>query len=225
MKNPTSGNKYRMRRKMLWPALLLMSLVVWAGPAAYAQNARLDLSHLDKLAKKASKVADVNLDGTMLKLAAQSIAAKEQKGKAAAVPNILERLKGAYIRAFEFSKPGEYTKTDLDHILKQVESGGWKPVINAQEEKSGKSAHIYIMEEGGEAVGLVIVAAEPKKLAVVNLVGPIDFSQLAGLGSLGALGQLGSLGGHSGATKPKLEHRGQSDQNPNPRPSPQREPN
>jgi Domain of unknown function (DUF4252) len=214
-------NENAIRRVAKWMAVALGCMVTWmvlgsliasawAAPPP-AQNAKLDLSQLDKLAKKASQVADVNLEGPMLKLAAETMASKEPKGKAAAVPGMLQQLKGIYVRAFEFSKPGEYSKADLESLLKQVESGGWKPVVNAKEEKSGESAHIYIMEEGGEAVGLVIVAAEPKELAVVNLVGPINFSQLGGLGGLGALGQLGALGGVGNST-PQLQHRDQ----PNP---------
>ena len=71
---------------------------------------------------------------------------------------------------------------------------------------SGETTGIYVMQEGGETVGMAIVAAEPKELTVVNLVGPIDFSQLGSLGSLGALGQLGNLG-NIGNSKPQLQHR------------------
>lgn len=60
-------------------------------------------------------------------------------------------------------------------------------MVNVEEKKSGETTNIYVMNEGGEAVGMAIVAAEPKELTVVNLVGPIDFSQLGSFGKLGKL--------------------------------------
>jgi hypothetical protein len=63
---------------------------------------------------------------------------------------------------------------------------------------------------------LAIVAAEPKELTIVNLVGPMDLSQLGALGSLGSLVELGGKGGNAGDSKPQLQHRGQSDQKSNP---------
>jgi Domain of unknown function (DUF4252) len=197
-------------------AVLLVCLLAFGGTSTFAQNAKLQLSHLDKLASKASEVTNVSLEGPMLKLAADQMSQKvhtgnspEKTAKALAASNMLRRLKGIYVKVFEFSEPGEYSKSDLDSILKQVQSGGWKAIVHIEEKKSGEDTGIYIMEEGGETVGMAIVAAAPKELTVVNLVGPIDFSQLGGLGSLGALGQLGGLGGNTGNSKPQPQHRDQ----------------
>ena len=165
-----------------------------------AQNAKLQLSHLDKLASKAAEVTNVSLEGPMLKLAADQMSQKvhtakspEKTAKAFAAANMLRRLKGIYVKVFEFSKPGEYSKSDLESVLNQLDSGGWKAIVHVEQKKSGQTTGVYVMEEGGETVGMAIVAAEPKELTAVNLVGPIDFSQFGGLGSLGALGQLGGL--------------------------------
>jgi Domain of unknown function (DUF4252) len=216
-------------------ALLLVCLVAFGSTATLAQDARLQLSHLDKLASKASEVTNVNLEGPMLKLAADQMSqsdlesvlnqldkvhtakSPEKTAKAFAAANMLRRLKGIYVKVFEFSKPGEYSKSDLESVLNQLDSGGWKAIVHVEQKKSGQTTGVYVMEEGGETVGMAIVAAEPKELTVVNLVGPIDFSQFSGLGSLGALGQLGGLGGSIGNSKPQLQHRDQSDQKPNQR--------
>lgn len=194
----------------LFPALLAASLMGFTSVAAYAQNAKLELSQLDKLAAKASNVTNVTLDGSMLKMAGQQMeekAAKSKSEKKAFAANLVNRLKGIYVKSFEFEKPGEYTKADVESITRQLESGGWKSIVHVEEKKSGETTGIYVMQEGGETVGMAIVAAEPKELTVVNLVGPIDFSQLGSLGSLGALGQLGGLAGSMGSSKPQLQHR------------------
>lgn len=204
-------------------ALVMVWMLAVVTQPALAQDAKLDLSNLDKLASKASEVTNVNLEGPMLQMAAEMISKKaqdellshpnrnshkllEQQAKAQQLSEMLKRLKGIYVRTYEFSKEGQYSHSDVDGLLKQFQSGGWKPMVNVEEKESGETTAIYAMDEGGEAVGLAIVAAEPDELTVVNIVGPIDFSKLGGLGSLGALGSLGSLG----ADSPKLEHRDSS---------------
>lgn len=207
-------------RDALLPTLLAACLMAFTSAAAFAQNAKLELSQLDKLSSKASNVTNVALDGSMLKMAGQQMeekAAKSSSGKKAFAADLVQKLKGIYVKSFEFDKPGEYTKADLESITRQLESGGWKSIVHVEEKKSGETTGVYVMEEGGETVGMAVVAAEPKELTVVNLVGPIDFSQLGSLGSLGALGQLGGLAGTIGSSKPQLQHRqattlkGQSD--------------
>jgi len=195
-------------------AAMLLAGVTLTGANVFAQNAKLELSQLDKLAAKASQVANVSLEGPMLKLAAEQMqqkASTSKSGKKLAAADMIQRLKGIYVRNFEFAAPGGYTKADLDSVMNQLQSGGWKPMVHVEEKKSGETTGIYVMEEGGQIVGMAVVAAEPKELTVVNLVGPIDFSQLGSLGNLGGLGSLGAMMGNS---KPQLEHR--PDAKPNP---------
>lgn len=194
------------------PSVLLACLFALAGQAAFAQNAKLNLSQLDKLASKATQVTNVDLDGPMLKLAAETMSKKASTGrseKKLAAANLVRKLKGIYVKTFEFAKPGEYTKSDLDSVTKQLQSGGWKPIVHVVEKKSGETTGVYVMQEGGEIVGMAVVTAEPKELTVVNLVGPIDFSQLGGLRNLGALG---GLAGSTGNSKPQLHHRPETGQ-------------
>jgi Domain of unknown function (DUF4252) len=196
--------------RTLLSALLLACLVAFGSAAGFAQNAKLQLSQLDKLAAKASSVTNVTLDGSLLKLATQEMSQKASASnsqKKASAAELIHRLKGIYVKSFEFDKPGEYSKADVESITRQLESGGWKAIVHVEEKKSGETTGIYVMQEGGETVGMAIVAAEPKELTVVNLVGPIDFSQLGSLGSLGALGQLGALVGTTGNSNSQLQHR------------------
>jgi hypothetical protein len=210
MKTLTGFTGRRKFTRALFSTLLASSLMIFAAAAAWAQNAKLELSQLDKLASKASNVTNVTLDGSLLKLAGQEMSQKASTSssqKKAFAADLIHRLKGIYVKSFEFDQPGAYSKADVESITKQLESGGWKSIVHVEEKKSGETTGIYVMQEGGETVGMAIVAAEPKELTVVNLVGPIDFSQLGSLGSLGALGQLGGLAGTMGSSKPELEHR------------------
>ncbi|HET7212847.1 MAG TPA: DUF4252 domain-containing protein [Terriglobia bacterium] len=210
MKNLKSSMLKSKYTDALLPALLAAFLMAFTSAAGFAQNARLELSQLDKLSSKASEVDNVNLEGPMLKLAAEQVQKKADTGKSEKkemAANLLSRLKGIYVKNFEFDKPGAYTKADLDSVLNQLQGGGWKAMVHVEEKNSGETTGVYVMEEGGEIVGMAVVAAEPKELTVVNLVGPIDFSQLGSLKGLGALGQLGGLAGSMGNAKPQLEHR------------------
>ncbi len=193
-------------------ALMLVCLLALGSEAAFAQKAKLNLSQLDKLAAKATQVTNVDLDGSLLKLAAQQMSQKgvtSTSNKNAFAANMVQRLKGVYVKSFEFAKPGEYTRADLDSVINQLQSGGWKAIVHVEEKKTGETTGVYVMEEGGEVVGMAVVAAEPKELTVVNLVGPINLSELGGLGSLGALGKLGGITGSMGSGKPELHHRPQ----------------
>jgi Domain of unknown function (DUF4252) len=210
MKTLTQSLLKQEYRRTLLPTLLLSCMVVLGSAAGYAQNAKLELGQLDKLSSKASEVNSVNLEGPMLKLAAEQVQKKASTGnseKKEMAANLLSRLKGIYVKNFEFDKPGAYSKADLDSVLSQLQGSGWKAMVHVEEKNSGETTGIYVMEEGGEIVGMAVVAAEPKELTVVNLVGPIDFSQLGGLGSLG---QLGALAGSLGSSKPQLEHRAET---------------
>lgn len=165
---------------------ILIPLVAGAPPA-WAQNAKLNLSSLDKLAAKATNVTNVNLDKDSLQLAAGHVPAKQEE--------MLNHLKGLYIRSFQFSQPGQYSREDVENILRQLQSSGWKSVVTSENKKTGELANICVMSEGGEALGLAIVSAKPKELTVVNLVGPIDLSNL------------GKMGGNFGIPPGVLQHR------------------
>jgi hypothetical protein len=190
-------------RISLFSALILAGMLLIGGGTARAQGAKLRLTQLDKLASKATDVTNVNLEGPMLQLAAQQMSAQ----KATPAANMLRRLKGIYVKVFEFAKSGQYSKADVESVVKQLQSGGWKPMVNVKEAKSGETTDIYVMEEGGEAVGMAIVAAQPKELVIVNLVGPINFKQLGALGGLGSLGSLGGVLGTPPPSKPQLQNR------------------
>ncbi len=165
--------------RKLMPLVVFLTLGIFiplslAAPAALAQSAKLDLSALDGLAAKASDVTNVNLDSNSLQLASGHVPAKQEQ--------MLKHLKGIYVRSYEFSKPGEYSRSDVEGILKQLRTSGWKSIVTTEDKKSGEITNICVMNEGGETVGMAIVSAEPKELTVVNLVGPINLNELGGMG-------------------------------------------
>ena len=139
-------------------------------------RAQLKLN-LDNLAAKAKESVDVSLDGSLLQLAAKFLSA--DKSDDAKAKELISKLKGIYVRSFEFEKEGQYSQSDLDPIRAQLQAPGWSRIIFVREKDEG--TEVYLKSDGGQTAGLAIISFEARELTVVNIVGPIDLSQLSGL--------------------------------------------
>ena len=156
--------------------LLLLCLTI--GPLL-AQDVRLPAS-LDRLEAKASEVVNITLDGDTLRLAGKFLSGDNPND--ARVKNFVAGLKGIYVRSFEFSKEGEYSPDELDAIRSQVRGPGWSRLVGVLSKKDNQTCEIYMKVEGDRASGLVILAAEPKELTVVNIVGAVNLEDLSRMG-------------------------------------------
>jgi hypothetical protein len=135
-------------------------LFMLAALAVPAQTLKIPES-FDKLAAKAKEVVDIKLDANLLALAALSHG-KEAHGTVD-VKNE-SKIKGGFIRSYEFEQEGEYSQ------------------VNVRNNKSHETAQVCFHSTDGTTDGLAVVAAEPKQLTVINLVGTGDLSQLGSLG-------------------------------------------
>src|ERR1700729_350613 len=93
------------------PALVALGLAL----PAWAQNPKLDLNQLEKLASKADEVVDVTLDGPTLKFAERFMESDKDDDDAEAL-NIIKKLTGIYVKSFEFDKPDQYSEADVEAI-------------------------------------------------------------------------------------------------------------
>lgn len=172
----------------------LLGVVLSALPAFGQEPARLNISGLEKLAAKASEVVDVNLEGPMLKLASKFMDQDDPDN--AQVRDMLQKLKGIYVKSFDFDKEGAYSDADVEAIRAQLRAPAWSKVVSVRSKKEGENADVYLMGSESNVQGLAIIAAEPKELTVVNIVGPIDINKLS------------EIGGHLGVPKLQLERGG-----------------
>jgi hypothetical protein len=148
-----------------------------ATPLA-AQEVKLPVN-LDKLAAKAVESVDVTLDGAMLRLAGRFLSSKDQDQSRA--KNLISGLESISVRSFTFAGAGEYSAADVDAVRAQVQSAPWGRVVGVKN-KEGDNVEVYFKDGGeGKLAGIVLIAAEPKELTVVSLVGAIDPSQLGDL--------------------------------------------
>ena len=156
--------------------LLRITLVLTLAPALYAQGPRINLD-FPGLADKAREVVDVTLDGALLRLGARFLS--ESDADERAVRQMVDRLEGIYVRSYEFDHDDGYDKAVIDSIRKQL-GPNWKRVVTVRS-KLRENVEIYTELRGETIVGLVVIAAEPRELTIVNLVGPIDLDKLANL--------------------------------------------
>ena len=161
---------------------------VLALPAWCSDDLKMPVN-LDRLAARATESVDVTLDASMLQLASGFLS-KDDPDQVK-VKKLVSKLKGVYVRSFEFDKTGQYSATDVEGIRSQLKSPNWSRIVGVNSNK-GENTEIYMKKDGDQIAGLVVIDAEPKELTVVHIDGPINPEELS------------ELGGHLGI--PKMDH-------------------
>jgi hypothetical protein len=156
-------------------ALLAVLVTFCAAATAGAQNPRIQTSQLDALAAKASQTVDVNIDERLMQLTARFLSSKDDDE--AKVKELVNGLKGIYVKSFEFENEGQYTDADLEGIRSQLRNTAWNRIVNVNSKKEG-SVEVYLMQTGDQISGLAVLATDPKEITVVNIIGPIDLEKL-----------------------------------------------
>ena len=162
--------------KMMCIAIILS---IFAALPAYGQNARLQIDSLDKLARDAVETVDITVDEALLKLTARFLTDDDPDDRE--VRDLINGLKGVYVKSFEFEKEGMYSPADLEGIRAQLRAPGWSRIVGAVSKREGDNVEVYTLTQGGGIVGLAILSANPKELTVVNIVGPINLDRLSEL--------------------------------------------
>jgi len=162
-----------MRNTMLWILLLSVPLV------ARAQDFKIP-PDVEKLSAKAKETVEVTMDGPMLRWASKFLSAEDPEEEKCA--KLVANLRGIYVRSFEFDKEGAYTAAEVEALRSQVRSPGWTRVVGVRSDRDGDNVDVFFKLENDKMAGIVIIAAEPKELTFVNIVGPLEVDQLADLG-------------------------------------------
>jgi len=135
----------------------------------------------DRLAEKASETVNVNLDGSTLQMAGNFLSSN--KSTEAKVKDLAKNLKGIYIRTFEFANEGEYSDADVAPLRLQLTSAaGWSKTVDVMDKTD--HVEIYTKKDGDRVVGMTLIAAEKKELAVICVDGPINLGDLTGMAGL-----------------------------------------
>jgi len=83
---------------------------------------------------------DVTLDASMLQLASGFLS-KDDPDEAQ-VKKLVSKLKGVYVRSFEFDKEGQYSMSDVEAIRSQLRGPGWSRMSTSAASNLIKKASI-----------------------------------------------------------------------------------
>jgi len=162
--------------------ILIVAVLCFSALRGSAQDAKLQLSNLDKLSDKAKRVTDVTLDGSLLQFAVNLIQKIDpQDEDVVQLQSIIKNLKGIYIKSFEFDDASQYSKADVDGIRSQLIAPRWSKIVQSIEKRRNEYDEIYILKSGDKVGGVVILVAEARELTVVNLVGEVPMDKVASL--------------------------------------------
>jgi Domain of unknown function (DUF4252) len=153
-------------------SIALVAAVCGAAPVR-AQNARLQIDHLDKLFPKAVETVDVRIDGSLLLMASKFL--RSDKADEAAVKEIVQALKGVYVKGVEFDKEGEYSDADVESVRQQLSAPGWERIVGVRSKRDGQNVEVFLMINNDAVIeGIGVLISDPKQVMVVNVVGPLD---------------------------------------------------
>jgi hypothetical protein len=170
-------------------SLVALLFASFTAATAFAQNARLQIDHLDTLFPKAVETIDVRVDGSLLQIASKFL--DKSKTNEAQIREILNLLKGVYVKGVEFDKEGEYTEQDIEAVRQQLRAPGWERIVGVRSKRDHENVEVFLMLANGVIEGVGVLVTDPKQLLVVNVVGPIDPEKITELrGRFGIPGDL-----------------------------------
>lgn len=88
----------------------------------------------------------------------------------------------------------------MESIRAQLRAPEWTRLVNVTSKKEG-TFEVYMLMNGEQIGGLVVLSADEKELTVVNIVGPVDLEKLAKLEGQFGVPDLGIE-----TTKPKTKN-------------------
>lgn len=145
----------------------------------------------EKFAAKAKESNEVNLDKSMLGLAA---------GKGGAKGDLARKMDFIVVRSYEFANEGDYKMADVTDYFKKLDATGWKHLVRTKSAK--ESTDICVKQDAEGAIReMVIISAEPKELSFVHLKGNLSVGDLNRLG-----GVIGGAGASAAAQLQQYEH-------------------
>jgi hypothetical protein len=139
----------------------------------------VDFSFLKGLESKASESSNIDLGPEQMNMM------KSFSGVTGVdMSNLISGLKRVKVVNLEFDKEGMYSLADAESVRAKVKGDSkWMAIVSVKE-KGGFTDIMMHMGPNGAADGFLILAAEPRELTVVNLVGTLDLAKIARLGGL-----------------------------------------
>jgi hypothetical protein len=175
-----------MSRNGVWAGLLALGIAAVVAVSVYAQDSLPAPSPIEKtLADRATHVTEVTLDKNMLAFAAKFMDKDKDGDKDKddqAIKQMVQNLKGVYVRDYEFDKDHSYTAEELEGLRKYIQGSEWSPMVHERTKGAAEGTDVYLKLVDGQVQGLFVLDAEPRELALVLILGPVDMDKIGSLG-------------------------------------------
>ena len=170
------------RRRIL---TILLTLGIVCATAAFAQDELPAPSPIEKdLAARASHVTEVTLNRSMLEFAAKFMDKNDGDNdkEAQAARQMIQNLKGVYVREYTFDKDHAYSADELEGLRKYFQTTDWSAMVRERTKGIAQGTDVYVKLVNGQMQGLFVLDAEPRELSLVLILGPIDIDSISKLG-------------------------------------------
>ena len=173
-----------MRQTQLYSYVLAIGMAALGAGRAVAQDELPAPSPIEKLlADRAQHVTEVTLDKNMLAFASKFMDSDEDKDKDnQQVKQMIQNLRGVYVREYEFDKEHMYTSEELEGLRKYFQTASWSPMVHERTKGVAEGTDVYVKLVDGQMQGLFVLDAEAKELSLVLILGPIDLHSISKLG-------------------------------------------
>ncbi len=167
---------------------ILLTITSFAQQNNLAQSqyakAKIDISHLERLEDKASEVVDVTIDRRTLRLALKYFSNSKDPDEIK-IRDLVAGIEGIYVKVYQFEHEKEYAISDFENIHTQLKAPGWIRLAGVRSKKKDSvNVEVSMMtDDNDNLLGLAIIAAEAKQIAVVNIVGTFDPARIRELSS------------------------------------------
>ncbi len=147
--------------------------------AAAEPTGQLNLPSFSHLQSKATEVVDVTLGTWPLALASKLMEADDPES--IEMKKVISGIKSIAVRSYEFDHDFVYSKADVDAVRAQLAAPGWTQLAQVRKHKQAQEVDVYVALDDDRATGFAIIASEPRKFTILNIVGAIDLDQIAKL--------------------------------------------
>ncbi len=168
-----------MQRRVWTFVLTVLTMMLVPMVSAAGQGARLKWPDVSQLAAKSTNTVDITLDPALISLAANFLGSETEDNRE--LKEIISKVKGIYVKSFEFDRDGSYSPGDVEAIRQQLNAPGWSRIVGVNSRRDQEHVDIYIFTEGGKPAGFTILSAQPRELTIVNIIGEIDLERLRAL--------------------------------------------
>lgn len=146
---------------------------------AAAEGAQLDLPAFSHLQEQATDIVDITLGSWPLALASRLMEADDPQS--AEMKKVIAGVRSIAVRSYEFDSDFVYSKADIAAVRAQLSRPGWTQLAQVRDRKREEEVDVYVAFDHDKATGFAIIASEPRKFTILNIVGALDLEQVAKL--------------------------------------------